>query len=226
MRPHFAHVVVLREGREPSLHFLQEYFGVDLENHSRISTIIGNNIQTYPGTFFMGHTSFINCKTAVLFLYLPGGKYKRSGVFGIIIRMDNKFVWTQDFSVQNHMIDEQHQTFFAIANELEDLASNGAAGKGVLLEGVAKLGNYAFYHFGTEEEMFSKYGYPEAVEHIAAHNAFRKEATDLINKVRVEVGDIRDLSRETADFAGNWLKNHILVVDKKYAQFFLGKGLV
>lgn len=139
--------------------------------------------------------------------------------------MDNKFVWTEDFSVRNKMIDEQHQTFFSIANELEDLIQNGAAGKGVLLDEVAKLGDYAFYHLGTEESLFDEYDYPNAAEHIAAHDAFRMKAEEMMNCVRDEAGDIRDLAKETADFAGNWLMNHIFVMDKQYTDFFLEKGL-
>jgi len=139
--------------------------------------------------------------------------------------MDKKFVWTEEYSVQNKLIDEQHQTFFAIANELIDLSENGAAGKGVLLDEVNKLGDYAFYHLGTEEAMFSEYNYPDAPEHVEAHNAFRNKVMGLMDAVRGGEDGVRELSKETAEFAGEWLINHILVMDKKYTQFFREEGL-
>jgi methyl-accepting chemotaxis protein/hemerythrin len=129
--------------------------------------------------------------------------------------MDKKFVWTEEYSVQNKLIDEQHQTFFAIANELIDLSENGAAGKGVLLDEVNKLGDYAF----------SEYNYPDAPEHVEAHNAFRNKVMGLMDAVRGGEDGVRELSKETAEFAGEWLINHILVMDKKYTQFFREEGL-
>ena len=140
--------------------------------------------------------------------------------------MENKFVWTEEYSVKNKMIDEQHQTFFAITNELIAVAENAAAGKGAVLDEATKLGDYAFYHLGTEEEMFKQYDYPEAAEHIAAHNAFREKAKELIDGIRGgDPSDVRKLAEDAAEFSGKWLMNHIRVMDQRYSDFFTEKGL-
>ncbi|MDD4931674.1 MAG: hemerythrin family protein [Candidatus Colwellbacteria bacterium] len=138
--------------------------------------------------------------------------------------MDEKFIWTEEYSVQNEMIDGQHKTFFGITNDLIELASRKEIDRNELLDQVAKLGDYAFFHLGTEEDLFSKYGYSGA-EHIAAHNMFRQEVTQMMDAVREDGVDIGLQARRTADFAGNWLKIHIETMDRQYAPFFTEKGL-
>lgn len=139
--------------------------------------------------------------------------------------MEKQFIWSEEYSVRNSVIDEQHQIFFGIANDLIDVVTDGTTDKAVVLEKVSKLGDYAMFHFATEEEMFEKYGYPEAPEHISAHNVFRDEAKRLIDDVNNGEGDAIREAEQAAEFAGNWLMNHIQIMDKKYSQFFIDQGL-
>ncbi len=139
--------------------------------------------------------------------------------------MEKEFIWSEDYSVHNTIIDEQHQTFLRIANELIALSTAESPDAAVVIAETAKLGEYASFHLTTEEDMFEKYGYPEAPEHIAAHNVFRDEAMRMLNEAKDGEGKTAEEAKQAAEFAGNWLLTHIMVMDKKYAQFFLDQGL-
>lgn len=136
-----------------------------------------------------------------------------------------KFIWTKDYSVDVEMIDEQHRHFLDIVNKIADFINSKASEKEVLFDIVNQMGNYAFYHLGTEEELFDKLDYPDAVPHVEAHNQFREMANGYISRIRKDDQNIEKLSEEVAEYAGNWLLKHILVADKKYSAFFNEHGV-
>ena len=84
---------------------------------------------------------------------------------------------------------------------------------------------YAFNHLAAEEEIFHKYRYHYKDEHIGKHDIFRKE----MNKFKVESdqagADIAKIAEELAEYASDWLINHIIVEDKKYVQFMSQNGI-
>lgn len=139
--------------------------------------------------------------------------------------MIEKFVWTEKYSVGVKMIDEQHKEFFGIANDLIDLAAGNSFSREEAAAHLGRLGDYALYHLGTEEEYFSKFHYPEAPIHVASHNMFRNEIVGLMNEARAEDTDLGKLSEKAAEFAIKWLSEHILVIDKKYTECFHQHGL-
>lgn len=136
-----------------------------------------------------------------------------------------KFTWTKDYSVNIEMIDEQHRHFLDIVNKIADFINSKASEKKVLFDIVNQMGNYAFYHLGTEEELFDKYNYEDAAPHLEAHNDFREKTNSYISRIRKNDQNIEELSEEVAEYAGNWLLKHILVMDKKYSAFFNEHGV-
>lgn len=139
--------------------------------------------------------------------------------------MDKKFVWTEKYSVNVKSIDEQHQHFIDIINDLNDLKNKKDLTKEDALIKVIQLGDYAFYHLDTEEELFKKTGYKDAPLHIEAHNQFRAKSKELILQVRESNEDIKKIIENCALFAGNWLLDHILVMDKEYSNWFNEHGI-
>lgn len=114
--------------------------------------------------------------------------------------------------------------FFKIANSVLDMAEKDDISKEELMIKISELGNYALYHLGTEEAMFDAYDYPEKEEHVKSHNAFRKSVEEMMNNARLD-GDTKEIAKKMANFAGEWLMDHIMVVDQRYADFFVSKGL-
>ncbi|MFH0890899.1 MAG: bacteriohemerythrin [Candidatus Liptonbacteria bacterium] len=139
--------------------------------------------------------------------------------------MKKTFVWTEEYSVHVAELDEQHREFINICNGLIDLAESALFAKDEALTEVMKLGDYAVYHLSTEEELFAKISYPDAVPHTESHNQFREKAKIFIDKTRAENADIKRIAEAVAEFAAEWLLNHILHVDKKYSEFFNQHGI-
>lgn len=140
--------------------------------------------------------------------------------------MSKKFIWTKEYSVNVSEIDNQHKEFINIINDLFDLGEKESFTDEEALLKVSKLGDYAFYHLATEEDLFITTGYKDASGHIVAHNKFREKAKDFVNQIRDKNKDKKEVLEEIAKFTGDWLMNHILIVDKKYSEFFNEKGIL
>ena len=140
--------------------------------------------------------------------------------------MYQNFVWTEQYSVNVEEIDMQHKQFFKICNDLLDNRDEKSLTKDEALIMVMRLGDYASYHLGTEEELFIKSKYPDAASHIIAHHEFREKVKNLLNRLRDEKTNTRETVNEAAIFAGEWLLNHILIMDKTYTKFFNDHGII
>lgn len=137
-----------------------------------------------------------------------------------------KFIWTDKYSIGIREIDEQHQHFFGIANGIIDLTEKENIAKEEIFKALEELGNYAFYHFGTEESYFDKFNYPDAPLHIDAHNKYRETINKYLEDIRKGGIDVKKMAQETASYSSEWLSRHILVVDIQYTKFFKEHGVI
>jgi len=105
--------------------------------------------------------------------------------------------------------DAQHQVLF----EILDLIKEPGADAQVL----KKLQEYTDNHFALEEQYMLQLNYPKRARHVQAHNRFRKEiATSL--KERDHDQQFMEL---ISTFLTEWLKRHVLGVDKELEEFIL-----
>lgn len=70
--------------------------------------------------------------------------------------------------------------------------------------------NYGEYHFQTEETFFSRYEYPEKEQHLAIHQAYKKNLNGLLLKT----GDSHVRAEELLDFLETWWVEHITGMDQ------------
>jgi hemerythrin-like metal-binding protein len=139
--------------------------------------------------------------------------------------MAKKFIWTEEYSVSVKEMDEQHKQFIQICNDLLDLTEKDSLDQNEALSKIMKLGDYASYHLGAEEDLFTKTDYPDAEMHIKIHEEFRNKTKDFINMVREENSDTKKIIEEIAQFTGEWLINHIKGIDKKYSEYLNKAGI-
>lgn len=139
----------------------------------------------------------------------------------------DKFIWKDEYSVKVQLIDEQHQIFFQITNRILDFVNQPEISqrRESLISLLNDLENYALYHLGTEEEYFNQFNYEGATDHIAVHDRYRSVMKKMFNKARQESSDVNVLAKEAAEYAGNWLAKHILVLDKGYTKSFRSHGM-
>ncbi len=84
------------------------------------------------------------------------------------------------------------------------------------------LVGYTVYHFGSEEKLFEKHGYPETREHIEKLKKLVGRVSDFYESFKK--GDA-EVNFDLMEFLKDWLNNHIKGTDKKYGAFFNFKGV-
>lgn len=122
--------------------------------------------------------------------------------------------WTDQYKLDIKEIDNQHYGLVIIINELFTLMSEGKA-KDKLNDIFDHLTDYTRKHFSTEELVLYKYAYPDLEQHKGEHKKFIEKLegfkNDFLNKKIT-------ISLEVLNFLKDWLLNHILISDKKYAE--------
>jgi hemerythrin len=131
------------------------------------------------------------------------------------------FTWNETYLIGIYLIDEQHRHLVDLINRLHDAMNSGAA-INILGDILQELEVYAKTHFRTEEEYFALYGYPGTEGHRQEHFIFTKKIAEFgVDFSRNRSG----LSMEILNYLKNWLSNHILTEDRKFAPFLKSKGL-
>ncbi len=124
-------------------------------------------------------------------------------------------VWNEKLSLNIKEIDDQHKHLIKQLNNIHDAVINGSEQR-VLEDTLNELIDYTVYHFDQEEELITKYGYPEIEEH-------KKEHNNLIEQVLKLQKDFRDgsatISFEVLDFLQSWVIDHIMETDMKYKDY-------
>lgn len=130
--------------------------------------------------------------------------------------------WDESFSVNDIEIDNQHQKWIEIANELHDaLMENKQSGK-ITEKTLDAMVEYAQFHFSYEEDFMKKINYPDLIDHKYNHSDFMSKLKQyqydhLIGKMVLN----RTIMKELV----NWLQDHILKGDKLYATFLKNKDV-
>jgi len=127
--------------------------------------------------------------------------------------------WKDQYSVENALIDKQHQALFGLVNEVADKVKAGSMPevKGV----INRLAAYTVEHFRDEEAIMKKAGYASLEDHQMIHAELLEKVQELQQKLDKNqavsmVGIIRFLS--------DWLKEHILKDDMAYKASIKGIG--
>jgi hemerythrin len=131
------------------------------------------------------------------------------------------FEWKDMYSVNVAEIDNQHKLLVESLNGLYEAMLTRKAKE--IIDGILKgLTDYAGVHFSYEERLMQMHGYPDYSEHKKKHEAFIKKVTDFTEKHKR--GSLM-VSMEVLNFLKEWLRDHILVIDKQYSTFFNEKGV-
>ncbi len=129
--------------------------------------------------------------------------------------------WTEKYSINIEVIDEQHQKLFEVLGNLSDQLGKDRD-KDFLGGIIRELIQYAGEHFATEEIFMTQYAFPGYTEHKKEHEAFKLKVAAF--QKSFEVGKAT-LSIEVINFLTGWLDHHILKTDKEYAPFLNEKGV-
>ena len=126
-------------------------------------------------------------------------------------------IWTKDLSVGINRIDEQHQILIDKTNQLFEAGKNGKS-KEYVGQMLDFLEDYTKQHFKDEEAYMASIKYPELNEHKKHHADFVNQLLQIKNRFNVTGGNISVII-SVNQMIIDWLKRHILTIDKKIAQF-------
>jgi hemerythrin-like metal-binding protein len=127
------------------------------------------------------------------------------------------FEWQSAFETGIVKIDQQHQELFERINTF--LLSLYSGEEQIELIKISNfLQGYVEFHFKTEEDLFKRYNYPNADEHIKQHNAFRIIQNKIFANVKAGKTPL-SYAIEVGNQLNEWWTNHILGSDKKYVPY-------
>jgi len=129
--------------------------------------------------------------------------------------------WTDKLSLGIDKIDDQHKELVGFVNQLHR-AMKRQVGAREAEAVLAKLAEYTVYHFGFEEKLFDKYGYPQTEDHKKAHRGLIAAVTDFQQELQAGKAG---LSMELMDFLNQWLREHIMKTDRAYIAHLRGRDM-
>lgn len=140
--------------------------------------------------------------------------------------MSDTLKWSEDFSVGNDLIDSQHRDLFALVALIAEMAARPEPtpeDETVVARTLLALRNYVRVHFSDEERLMAEAGYPELLEHIEEHRTFAEWLGILENAHRTPDYSFSKTVRHMSRYLADWLVDHILGSDKRYAPYLEGK---
>ncbi len=128
----------------------------------------------------------------------------------------SRIEWDDSFSVNNAEIDNQHKKWITIHNNLHESILKRSENPQLGPEALKAMKEYAQVHFSFDEEYMQKINYTHLIEHHRIH----KDFDNLIYNYYREAHEGKlVLDSKIIRILKNWLLDHILKEDKKYALF-------
>jgi hemerythrin-like metal-binding protein len=112
-------------------------------------------------------------------------------------------------------IDNQHQALFGMINDLWHTIIDRSSSETVTIV-LTKLERYTILHFEAEEDLMRSLGYPRLDAHRKAHQIF----VQRIKKEKQKQIEGRTAGLAMLHFLNDWLVEHILTLDRDYANYF------
>ena len=129
--------------------------------------------------------------------------------------------WTQEFSVNVKLFDDQHRRLVGLIARLETAMGEGKA-RQELASILGDLADYAGEHFATEEAVMKAYGFPWRDTHALEHRQFLAEIARLQT---LNASDEASLGVPLLDHLTGWLARHVLGTDRRYTEHLNARGM-
>lgn len=123
--------------------------------------------------------------------------------------------WKPEYGTDSPIIDEQHKHLVKIINELH-AAIKKRGDINHTYKTYLELIEYTKTHFTQEETLMKNINYPALTEHVEQHTKLKEQVLDLKQKFSTNK---KEICVETILFLKNWLTDHIISEDLKYAPY-------
>ncbi len=120
----------------------------------------------------------------------------------------NKIIWSDRYSVNNTILDEQHKRLFSIIDSLQSIQEDK------LPTIIQDLLDYSNYHFTSEEQLMREAEFEGLEEHVQEHKLFFTTVDKMHNALKNATLQIPQVQH----FLVTWLIHHIEGTDRKYTK--------
>ena len=131
-------------------------------------------------------------------------------------------VWTKNYELGITAIDAQHKRIVDFINELDDIANFPESNdrKENLRRVLGEVNIYIESHFGYEEVLLKKVGFPDFERHKQVHELFNKRHKGYTELIEIK----RNIAAEICAALEQWLVYHIKVEDAGWARYIRDMG--
>jgi hemerythrin-like metal-binding protein len=131
-------------------------------------------------------------------------------------------IWNEQMSVGVQAMDDDHKELVVLMNELHEVVVSGQS-RNALNDVIDRIMKSAKAHFGKEEDLLFKAGFPGADAHHSEHEQMLK--TGLEWQAYFKDVSSPAMSLEAMSGFQSWLDNHIQGADMLYGQHLNAKGI-
>ena len=128
------------------------------------------------------------------------------------------------YSIGIEEMDAQHVRWIQLIDAFRFSGTNplqGDAGISATRRALEKLQDYTKRHFASEEQFIAAHNFPDLEAHKAQHRRLEARVVELLHEISAPKAATAPLKLEL--FATDWLLEHIMQEDARYARFILGK---
>ncbi len=129
--------------------------------------------------------------------------------------------WTDELSVGVDIIDKDHQKLFSLFKQLRSLNEEGDR-TAAIVDVLSELYDYTDYHFKREEAVMEVCSYPHLNRHRQVHTAFAAGVKRFLDAAADGADEF--MVNSLSEFLEDWLKEHIMGMDKDYETWTVGKN--
>ena len=119
--------------------------------------------------------------------------------------------WTDEFAVDNELINTQHKTLIDIVNSLHDAVTHGEDSD-ILDSSLSGLIDYTHFHFKAEEDVLVENGSADLELQKKEHDRMARQVMTLNEKYHQGSAT---MIFEILDLLHDWLTNHVKRLDKR-----------
>jgi len=128
--------------------------------------------------------------------------------------------WLDLYATGIEKIDRQHETLTDLLNALNE-AFRGGRPNEVLLFRLDQLIESTHEHFTDEEALMRRKEYPDFDLHKAEHDFLLAQVVHFREEFAASKAE---LSESMMDYLRDWLRDHILISDRRMARFIKGEA--
>lgn len=126
--------------------------------------------------------------------------------------------WDPALGTGDDQVDAERRALYELVAEMDRRVTAGDTSE-LVDESLLRVLAYAQEHFGHEEELMARVGYPDLERHQQLHREFAAEAERLSIE---RLAGVHFSASGLTEFMHGWLNNHVSTEDRQIGMFIRG----